>query len=77
MQPTKTVMVTDGRLTIDNSGTADQITNINYVKKVKSHVAFSAPATAAEDRGAISGDVVDNASDNKQRNVYNLKLKFG
>ena len=65
-QVTKTVMVTDGRLTIDNGGTADQITKINYVKIVKSNVTLQAPlninTTAAEDNVAISWDVVDNAA---------------
>ena len=65
LQATKTVMVTDGRLTIDNGWTADQITKINYVKIVKSSVAFPAPTTVAEDSVEISGDVVDNTADNK------------
>ncbi len=65
-QVTKTVMVIDGRLTIDNGGTADQITKINYVKIAKSNVTLQAPlninTTAAEDNVAISWDVVDNAA---------------
>ncbi len=66
LQVTKTVMVTDGRITIDNGGTADQITKINYVKIVKSNVTLQAPlnihTTASEDSVAISWDVVDNAA---------------
>ncbi len=66
LQATKTVMVTDGRLTIDNGGTADQVTKIDYVKIVKSSVTFQAPlnihTTAAEDNVAISWDEVDNAA---------------
>ena len=65
LQATKTVMVTDGRLTIDNGGTADQITKINYVKIVKNSVMFPAPTTVAEGSVEISGDVVDNTADNK------------
>ena len=65
LQTTKTVMVTDGKLTIDNGGTADQITKIDYVKIVKNSVTFQVPITAAEDSMAISWDVVDNAAGNK------------
>ncbi len=65
LQATKTVMVTDGRLTIDNGGTADQITKIDYVKIVKSNVTSQAPTTVAEDSVAIPWDVVDNTADNK------------
>ncbi len=65
LQATKTVMVTDGRLTIDNGGTADQITKIDYVKIVKGNVTSQTPTTVAEDSVAIPWDVVDNTVDNK------------
>ncbi|WP_024831332.1 Calx-beta domain-containing protein [Ruminiclostridium josui] len=65
-QVTKTVIVTDGKLTIDNGGTADQITNLNYVKIVKSDVTFQTPinikTTAADDSITISWDMVNYAA---------------
>ena len=60
LQATKTVMVTDGRLTIDNGGTADQITKLNYVEISNHSIQLQKPinlkASATQDNVTLTWD---------------------
>ncbi len=66
LQETKTVMIADGRLTLDNGGTTDGVTKINYVEIVKNSSTFPIPeniqATAAEDEVTVTWDGADMAA---------------